>query len=76
MRTSQFHLVKGRGRVEELEKEQDRYKRYKRGRTEAHERDNRGTKDVQHGEHEMNNRGTTEVQQRPYTELKIHNTNF
>ena len=30
-------------------KEQERYKRYLRGRTGEHERDNRGTEDVQQG---------------------------
>ena len=53
-------------------KEQERYKRYLRGRTGAHEMNNRGTEDVQQG----NMRWTAEVQQRPFTELKIHNTKF
>ena len=53
-------------------KEQERYKRYLRGRTGAHERNNRGTEDVQ----QRYMRWTTEVQQRPYTELRIHNTSF
>ena len=51
-------------------KEQERYKRYLRGRTGEHERNNRGTEDVQ----QRYKRCATEVQQRLYTELRIHNT--
>ena len=51
-------------------KEQERYKRYSKGRVGAHKRNNRGTEDVQ----QRYKRWTTEVQQGPYTKLRIHNT--
>ena len=51
-------------------KEQERYKRYSIGRAGVHEMNNRGTEDVQ----QRFKRWTTEVQLRPYTKLRIHNT--
>ena len=42
-------------------KDQERYKRYSRGRAGAHERNNRGDRRCTAEVQEMNNRGTTEA---------------
>ena len=68
LRSSQCPQVKGRGRVEELQKS----KRRTKCSWKAEQEHMRGTEDVQ----QRYMRWTKEVQQRPYTEPRIHNTDF
>ena len=67
----------GRGREEELQKS-------KEGTVQGvKERQNRGTLEEQQGDirctaevHKMNNRCKADIHQKPYTELRIHNTDY